>query len=308
MIGAALRRATALLLALAGFATSPATAQSGCDKACLEAIAEQYRAAYLAHDPAAAPIADGVRFTENNIEMPFPDASWDTVSEEVGTPLLLSDPVTGNAAIFTAIMQAETPGFLAIRLKIENRRIVEIEHMLSTRRNLSSPPTPFADPHGFRRPSDRAQPAPVADRSSREELIRLGDGYFQTLENNTGEIRNTRFAPDAERYENGMVFRDIEKDFRLGRYAFNNRVRRVPVLVDEERGAVLFRGFIDHKGLMGEYRQTDGSYRTSPFREPHSWALLEMFKVRAGMITGVEATFISAPYNATSPWGPDNRK
>jgi hypothetical protein len=302
------RRAAALLLALAGFAASPAFAQADCDKACLEAIAERYRAAYLAHDPAAAPIASGVRFTENNIEMPFPDASWDTVSEEVGTPLFLSDPVTGNAAIFTAIMQAETPGFLAIRLKVANRRIVEIEHMLSTRRNLSSPPTPFADPHGFRRPADRAQPVPAGERSSREELIRLGDGYFQTLENNTGEIRGTRFTPDAERYENGMVFRDIEKDFRLGRYAFNNRVRRVPVLVDEERGAVLFRGFIDHKGIMGEYRQTDGSYRTSPFREPHSWALLEMFKIRAGAITGVEATFISAPYNAPSPWGPGNRE
>ena len=303
-----LRRCSAWLLALAALAASPASAQTGCDKACLEAIAEQYRAAYLAHDPAAAPIAPQVRFTENNIEMPFPDASWDTVSEEVGEPLFLSDPVTGNAAIFTAIMQSETPGFLAIRLKIANRQIVEIEHMLSTRRNLSSPPTPFADPHGFKRPVDRAQPVPAAERASREELIRLGDGYFQTLENNTGEIRNTRFAPDAERHENGMVFRDIEKDFRLGRYAFNNRVRRVPVLVDEERGAVLFRGFIDHKGLMGEYRQTDGSYRTSPFREPHSWALLEMFKIQGGMITGVEATFIGAPYNATSPWGPDNRR
>jgi hypothetical protein len=299
------RGAAALLAAVAAL---PALAQADCDKTCLEAIAEQYRAAYLAHDPAAAPIASDVRFTENNIEMPFPDASWDTVSEEVGTPLFLSDPVTGNAAIFTAIMQAETPGFLSMRLKVENRRIVEIEHMLSTRRNLSAPPTPFADPHGFRRPADRAEPVPAAERSSREDLIRLGDGYFQTLENNTGEIRNTRFTPDAVRYENGMVFRDIEKDFRLGRYAFNNRVRRVPVLVDEERGAVLFRGFIDHKGVLGEYRLTDGSYRTSIFREPHSWALLEMFKIRAGTITGVEATFIGAPYNATSPWGPGNRR
>jgi hypothetical protein len=308
MTPVSLRRCAALLIALIGLVAAPAAAQASCDKACLEEIAERYRAAYLAHDPAAAPIAAGVRFTENNIEMPFPDASWDTVSEEVGEPLLLSDPVTGNVAIFTAVMQAETPGFLAIRLKIADRQVVEIEHMLSTRRNLSAPPTPFADPHGFRRPADRAQPVLIAERSSREELIRLGDGYFQTLENNTGDIRNTRFAPDAERYENGMVFRDIEKDFRLGRYAFNNRVRRVPVLVDEERGAVLFRGFIDHKGIMGEYRQTDGTYRTSPFREPQSWALLEMFKVRAGAITGVEATFIGAPYQATSPWGPDNRR
>jgi len=230
------------------------------------------------------------------------------VSEEVGTPLILSDPVTGGAAIFTAIMQGETPGFLAIRLKVQDRQIVEIEHMLSTRRNLSAPPTPFEDPHGFRRPADRAAPVPAAARASRATLTALGDGYFQTLEHNTGEIRNTRFAPDAVRYENGMVFRDIERDFRLGRYAFNNRVRRVPVLVDEERGIAMFRGFIDHKGVLNDYQLTDGNWRKSIFREPHSWAFLEMFKVSGDRITGVEATFIGAPYNATSPWGPGNDK
>jgi len=289
-----------------GIGSAPAAAQSACDKACLEGVAEQYRAAYFARDAAAAPIASNVRFTENNVEMRLPDASWDTVTEEVGTPLFLSDPVTGNVAIFTAIMQSEIPGFLAIRLKVEGRQIVEAEHMLSTRRNLSSPPTPFADPHGFVRPADRALAVDPARRATREQLFALGDGYFQTLENNTGEIRNTAFAPDAERHENGMVFRDIERDFRLGRYAFNNQVRRVPVLADEERGIVLFRGFIDHKGQMNEYQLTNGEYRTSIFREPHSWALLEMFKIEGGMITGVEATFISAPYKSTSPFGPGN--
>lgn len=283
----------------------PATAQD-CDKACLEAIADQYRAAYFAHDHEVAPLASTVRFTENNVEMRLPDASWDTVTEEVGAPLFLSDPVTGNVAIFTAIMQSEIPGFLAIRLKVEGRQITEAEHMLSTRRNLSSPPTPFADPHGFVRPADREMAVEPARRAAREQLFALGDGYFQTLENNTGEIRNTAFAPEAERHENGLVFRDIERDFRLGRYAFNNQVRRVPVLADEERGIVLFRGFIDHKGQMNEYRLTNGEYRTSIFREPHSWAFLEMFKIEDGMITGVEATFISAPYKSTSPFGPGN--
>jgi len=288
--------------------SSGAAAQTGCDKACLEQIMDQYRAAYLAHDAAAAPFADKVRFTENNVEMAFPDASWDTVTEEIGTALTLSDPQTGQAAAFMAIMQSEIPGYLAVRLKIENRQITEVEHMLSTRRNLSSPPTPFAEPKAFVRAVDRAAPVPQERRNTREELLSLGDGYFQTLENNTGEIRNTRFSPDAIRYENGMIFGDIEKDFRLGRYAFNNKVRRVPVLVDEERGISLFRGFIDHKGVMADYTLTDGTPRRSIFREPHSWALLEMFKIQGGMITGVEATFITAPYNATSPWGPGNGK
>jgi hypothetical protein len=285
-----------------------AEAQTKCDKPCLEQIMERYRGAYLAHDPSAAPFAANVRFTENNVEMAFPDGSWDTVTTEVGKPLILSDPETGQAAAFTAIMQSETPGFLAIRLKIKDQKITEVEHMLSTRRNLSSPPTPFADPHGFVRPAERGEAVPLAKRNTRAELLSLGDGYFQTLENNTGPIRNTRFSPDAVRYENGMVFRDIEKGFALGTYAFNNKVRRVPVLVDEERGISLFRGFIDHKGVMADYQLNDGTWRRAAFREPHSWALLEMFKIQEGMITGVEATFIGAPYNATSPWGPGNGK
>ncbi|MGF7172061.1 hypothetical protein FHS91_003765 [Sphingobium xanthum] len=294
------------LIALAMLLPGAAQAQGGCDKNCLEQIVERYRGAYLAHDPARAPFAAKVRFTENNVEMAFPDGSWDTVTEEVGTPLILSDPATGQAAVFTAIMQSEIPGFLAIRLRIKDRQITEVEHMLSTRRNLSAPPTPFDDPHGFRRPADRAAVVPLAERNTREELTRLGDGYFQTLENNTGEIRNTRFSPDAVRYENGMIFRDIEKGFKLGTYAFNNKVRRVPILVDEERGISLFRGFIDHKGVMADYRLTDGSWRKSIFREPHSWAFLEMFKISGGMITGVEATFIGTSYNQVSPWGPGN--
>lgn len=306
MMGALRHGLIALAALVAGLGAVSAQAQDSCDKACLEAIAEQYRSAYFGHTPAAAPVSAALRFTENNVEMAFPDASWDTVTQEVGTPLFLSDPVTGNVAIFTATMQSEIPGFLVIRLRVEGRQITEAEHMLSTRRNLSSPPTPFADPHGFTRPADRGQPVDPARRATRAQLVALGDGYFQTLENNTGEIRNTRFAPAAQRHENGMVFADIERDFRLGRYAFNNEVRRVPVLIDEERGIALFRGFIDHKGVMNEYQLTDGSPRTSIFREPHSWAFLEMFKIEDDMITGVEATFISAPYKSTSPFGPGN--
>ena len=88
-----------------------------CDKKCLENIGDQYRAAYLKHDPKLAPFAKKVRFVENNVEMEFPDATWDTVTQEIGTPLTLSDPKTGNVGIYTRIMQNDTPGFLVVRLK-----------------------------------------------------------------------------------------------------------------------------------------------------------------------------------------------
>jgi hypothetical protein len=285
-------------------------ASAACDKACLESIGDQYRAAYLKHDPKLAPFARKVRFTENNVEMEFPDASWDTVTQEIGPPLTLSDPKTGNVGIYTSIMQNDTPGFLAVRLKVVGGRIAEVEHMLSTKRNLSGPPTPIGDPREFKRDPDLAQVVPAEQRISRERLIAHANGYFSTLEHNTGEIRGTRFSPDATRHENGMRFAEIEKGFKSGRYAFNERVRdRGFFLVDEERQIVMARGFIDHKGVMDEYTLTDGTKTRSVFREPHSWALIEMFKIKNDMITGVEATFIGAPYYMRSPWTekPDKR-
>ena len=269
----------------------------------LESIAGAYRAAYAAHDPGRAPIAPDVRFTENNVEMDFPDASWDAVTQEVGPALTLSDASTGQAGIYTAVMMNDTPGFLAARLRVVDGQIVEIEHVLSTRRLLSGPPTPIGDVHKFVHDPDLSREVPAAERDTREEMVRLSDGYFSTLENNTGEIRGTRFAPDTKRFENGMEFADVERLFRLGNYRFNARVRdREYFLVDEPRGLVMCRAFIDHKGLLDSFTLTDGTEKKSIFREPHSWSVLELFKIRGGMITSIEAAFIAVPYNMRSPW------
>lgn len=276
---------------------------AACGKACLETIADQYRAAYVKHDPGIAPISKKVRFSENNVAMEFPDASWDTVTQEVGPALTISDPLTGNVGIYTTIMQKDTPGFLAIRLNVQGRKIVEIEHILSTKRNLSGPPTPIGDVHEFSHDPDFARPVPPEQRSPRATLIALANGYFSTLEHNNGEIRGTRFSPEASRSENGKKFTDIEKGFKSGFYAFNNRVRdRDFFLVDEERGVVMSRGFIDHKGVLDGYKLTDGTEQHSIFREPQTWSFLESFKIKNGMITSVEATFVGAPYYIRSPW------
>lgn len=296
-------RITVLVITLFTSALVPCAGQvQSCDKPCLETIADRYRTAYVHHNPSGVPIADRVRFTENNVEMPFPDASWDTVTEEIGPHLTLSDPVTGNIGIYTAIMQNDTPGFLAIRLQVKGGKITEIEHMLSTKRNLSSPPTPIGDVHQYRHTPVINETILPAQRLPRSRLIALADGYFATLERNNGEIRGTRFAKEATRLENGLLFQEIEKGFKSGYYAFNNRVRREPIFVDEERGVVMCRGFIDHKGVLDEYTLTDGTVRRSIFREPQSWALLEMFKIMDDRIVAVEATFIAVPYNMPSPW------
>lgn len=280
----------------------PAVAAS-CDKACLEAIATKYREAYRMRDPSLAPFAKKVRFTENNVEMAFPDGSWDTVSSEVGDALVLSDPGAGQVGIFTAVMQNDVPTYVGARLRVQGGKITEVEHILSTRRNLSSPPTPIGDIFKTVRDPDFARPVEEGSRATPAQLRAHADGYFSTLQYNNGEIRGTRFAPGATRVENGLLFTQIEAGFRSGRYRFNNRVRdRDCFLVDLERSAVLCRGFIDHKGVLDEYTLTDGTKTRSVFREPQTWSFLEAFKVKDDHITAVEATFTGAPYFIRSPW------
>ncbi len=297
------------LLTLAVVASTPAAhAQSvGCDKACLENLADRYRAAYLAHDPAQLPIVMDVAYSENHVPMRFPDGTWDTVSEELGPPQTISDPVTGQVAVFTAIMQNDTPGFLAIRLKVEAGEISEIEHIISTKRNLSSPPTPIGDHTKYEHDPSINAVVPVEKRLTREQLQAHASGYFATLEHNNGEIRGTCFTKDAIRRENGLLFSDIEGGFKSGRYLFNNEVRNWPVLVDEERGIAMSRGFIDHKGVLDEYTLTDGTAQRSVFREPQTWGFLEMFKIDNNCIDSVIATFVQSPYKMQSPWNPESR-
>jgi len=275
-----------------------------CDKACLEQIAARYHAAWLAHDPAAAPFARKTRFVENNVEMTLPDGSWDSVSSGIGTPLVLSDPKTGQVGIYTTVLQSkETQTYAAIRLRVQKGQITEVEHVLSTKRNLSAPPTPFGDVYKNPRDPDFTRSVPQAERATRDELKAQANGYFSTLENNNGEIRGAHFSPVATRNENGMQFPEIEKGFKSGRYGFNNRVRdRDCFLVDEERSAVMCRGYIDHKGVLEEVPLTDGTKAKSVYREPQTWAFLESFKVKGGMITAVEATFTGAPYYIRSPF------
>jgi hypothetical protein len=293
----------ATILGLIGAGFTQAGFAASCDKACLEGIATQYLTAWRMHDVKMAPFAKKVRFVENNVEMAFPDGSWDTITREIGSPLVLSDPQTGQVGMHTTILQNPEPTFAAVRLKVVGGKITEIEHVLSTKRNLSAPPTPIGDVYKNPRDPDFARVVAVEQRASRDLLKAQADGYFSTLQFNNGEIRGARFAPDATRNENGMAFTEIEQAFKTGRYRFNNRVRdRDCSLVDEERSAVMCRMFIDHKGVLDTYTLVDGTPQKTIFREPQTWSALESFKVKNGMITAVEATFTAAPYFIRSPF------
>lgn len=278
-----------------------------CDTACLDAVANKYMDAYLAQQPALAPFARVMRYSENNVVMPLPDGSWDTVDHEVGPRFVTSDSRTGQIGIFTSVMQHDVPGFLAVRLKVRGRRIVEVEQFIATQRNLSQ--AKLGDVVGFARDADIAKPVAPGERMDRASLAATANGYFAAMEKNDGRLAGIRFAPKVMRFSNGVAFADVGKMLASGFFRFNDRVRdRNVFAIDEARGIVLASLIIDHKGKLDTYRLANGEEARSPYREPHSLIGIELFKVKAGVVTAMETIYVQLPYNMPSAWRRERRR
>ncbi|MFD2780750.1 hypothetical protein ACFS32_06020 [Novosphingobium pokkalii] len=198
-----------------------------------------------------------------------------------------------------------------MRLALNEAGEVQEAELLIVRQSDSG--IKFENPRYWDKPILHRAPESPVDRA---EMVRLSNGYFDTLQRNDGTI-HTRFHPDCQRVENGVQttrnpeFAKIvpvsalgcEEQFRMGNYRYDDalRARRFP-LVDEERGLVLAFGFIDHSGRIDEYQLTDGRTVKSPVRRPHSFYISELFKIDHGMIEQIEANFITVPYRMPSPW------
>jgi hypothetical protein len=289
-----------------------------CDRACLYGFVDQYLHALSDKSPSLLPWAKFVRFTENNVALKVGDGLWGTISGLGPEDLRAADPEHGEVAYFGVVYEQGTPSYFAMRMKIVDRKIAEVETIVDRKGNG---PGPFGDPEKMTElPFVTADVAPD-QRTSRARMIALADGYDNTLQLNDGQIF-TVFDPACSRRENGVWTANdphpdpnatgllavagkisCEQGFKLGNYRWDDRLRarRFP-LVDEEKGLVLGAGFIDHSGRLKQYTTTDGVVHDSPMKSPHSFCLLEMFKVVDGKIRHAEAIFITVPYNMPSPW------
>jgi len=298
--------------ASAAVAQSSATAID-CDRICLYKFADSYLDAMLKGDVSRLPLAKDVKFTENGVQMKVGDGLWNTINGKRNYSLRLADPAQGQVALVEVIMEHDTPGILAARLQVKDGKITEIETVLSRKIDTS----PFPATEGLEKSSALwADTVPANKRVRRERMISVADGYFDTLQQNDGHLF-TDFTNDCDRVENGLKTTnnatipnyDIAKmgcaeQFRLGQYIYDDRLRdrRFP-LVDEEKGIVLAAGFMDHSGKIVDVTWTDGKTRTkSVFFYPHSFVLIELFKIDGNAIKRVEAVFASMPYNMPSVW------
>jgi hypothetical protein len=274
---------------------------------------ELYLGALVDRDAARVPWAADAIVTENNVRLAPGDGTWNTVDGRRSYDLKMADPATGQAAWFGVIEEHGHPAIMALRLRIAEGRIAEAETIVT--RKVENSPFPSIDTYIEPRPLMLAD-VPFAQRTPRDAMIALADGYFDTLQLNDGTL-HTRFTDDCERIENGLqtthnaaafpnypiAAYGCREQFELGQYKYDDRLRarRFP-LVDEEKGLVLAGGFIDHCGRLVDFTWTDGTPVRSFYHFPHSYCLLEAFKIVDGAIAGVEAVFIDVPYHMPSPW------
>jgi hypothetical protein len=316
--------AIAVFLLTAGASRPEAQGGAGsCNRDCLIGFSEQYIAALVARDPRRLPLAPNARMTINGQELPPGDGIWNSVAGRGQYTLHVADPVLGSVVTFATLREgAGRPVLMALRLKVANGRISEIEKIIA-RDEMGSGGAKALDAMGSPRP---AFSRPVAKRMPRQELVRIANMYFSGMQLNDGKGEYP-FADDCDRLENGMKATNApprgggpppdpktatgysgswtcRQQFESGLLHFVSRIRdRRYVAVDEERGIVAAFAFFDHDGGPSRNFQTpDGRKITAGPQEPWTWHIAELFKVENGLLHEIEAVLTRAPYGMGSGW------
>ncbi|MEO6338739.1 MAG: hypothetical protein ABIO39_01765 [Caulobacteraceae bacterium] len=301
--------AVALGLALAAPVQAAPAKAATCDDACLTKVLDKYLDGLERHDVKRVPFAKTVRFSENNVMLKPGDGVWGTVSGiDHAKGLKFTDPQGQSAGYFGIVSEHTLPAYFALRIKVSGGKITEVESIV--RRTESGP---GKDPKAFQPDPFFAETLPANQRSPRAVLAARAVGYFRTLDHNDGKIF-TEFADDCLRAENGQVtaappsaatpkVKGCLEQLKLGEVRRITGARNATLVVDEARGLVLSRAFLDHDGILTEYPRTDGTIMQAfPHVVPQTWCVLELFKVRSGKLARIQAVMIGCPYKILSTW------
>jgi hypothetical protein len=84
------------------------------------------------HDPAGLPLAAKVKYTENTATIPVGDGLWVGMSSApTGFKIYAADPTARQVGFFGVVEEFNKPVLLALRLRVQNGKITEIEHVVA---------------------------------------------------------------------------------------------------------------------------------------------------------------------------------
>jgi hypothetical protein len=266
-----------------------------CDRACLGDVMTRYLDSLVAHDPNKAPLADRVRFTEDEKELPVGEGLWRTASKLRPFRTDYLDVEGRTAAVQAVLEENGAPILFAARLKVVNRRISEIETIVVRNRQEGA----LFAPEALAEPSAAMVTAPPkSELVPRDEMAEIALRYPEGLRIGSFEKSDVPFAPGAYRLENGVRMAGPGCTFRPPSCE-NMRSQQIPTLaaikstvvaVDEQNGTVLLWMNFGKGSLPG------------PQSEGKSLVTFEAFKVYGGQVHAVEAVFKGLPAEMPRGW------
>lgn len=184
---------TLLLLSLCAFHSTAST----CDRPCLAKALDQYLTAIEKHDPTAAPLAPGFRYTENAEVIQPGQGLWKTISGLGQVQRRYLDPVYGQAAYFGQIEEGGITNLATLRIRVLNGRITEGESIVARKSDGIFDASGFAlEPPPQTRPSGETP-------SSRQAMIAAAQSYFDGVQTHAGSA--VLAVKGCARIENGVL-------------------------------------------------------------------------------------------------------
>jgi hypothetical protein len=302
-------RVAMVVALLAWLTAAPSAAQNQrglthpCDRACLTRVVDVYVAGLLANDPSRLPMAPGARLTLNDDVVDAGRLFWDQAAS-VQARIDIANPRLGDTATQAVITNADGSQYIyAVRLKVKDSRITEVEAMLI--RNVQE--GGLFDLKTLQRPNPNfATPIRPAEQDSYYDLVAAAEGYWRAFNTNgTPEYRPAAFWPHAPRLENGFKTTDVAmagaapmsaaEQFDLGVHAGRNIWDlRYPV-VDEEYGVVM---------SVARFGLKTGTKPNRP-AQAATRLVAEFFAVRKGQIFDIQAVMVNRDESLPSAWAPD---
>lgn len=285
-----------------------------CDRACLNKLTDTYLAALVAHDPTKVPLAPDVKFVENVTRMKPGEGLWKTASEAPTTfKIYVPDPVAQQAGFLGMMKEDGKPVEVTLRLKLQNGKIVEAEHLVARSLRETSMPNLQAPRPVF------LSTVPPAQRTPRNEMLKIARTYYDALVNGDGSA--TPFADDCLRRENGMQTTGnpppktpgketmgamgCAKQLDTKTMSYIKRIdnRRVEI-ADPETGLVL--GFSHFRHPMEEkfvkIVGVPGVEKVDLPFDPFDLPAAHVYKIWGGKMHEIEAMGFRAPYNSQTGW------
>ena len=195
---------TLIAVGLSLHAASPTGSQvPRCDEACLKSFMDRYLQALVRRDPASLPMAAHYRYTENGAQLALGgEGLWATFNALGQYRHDVFDPDTGGVASYLSITENHEipfPDLLAVRLKVVNRQISEVETVVD-RHARSAANLPPHDP-SWMQIMERIEPE--SSRISRDALAKGALGYLRSVAFHDGDL--APYAESCIRLENGNV-------------------------------------------------------------------------------------------------------